>query len=190
MKNITEFRSKPDHSIIDKNIDGNIHYVDSYCAAFDNKMEYSVDYLTALFFSSVPGWVRMLLKLRDTLVAPFGLEVGMIPERETIDASVRYDIGGRAIYFSVIERTESEIVMAEDDKHLYFRTSVFIDRTSDRGRSNIYITTIVKFHNFWGRLYFLPVKPFHKLIVKTLLKNLCEGLKQGGAAADIGGNAV
>ena len=58
--------------------------------------------------------------------------------------------------------------MAENDKHLNFRTSVLIDRKEPL--SHIYLTTIVKFNNIWGRLYFIPVKPFHRIIIKTLLK--------------------
>ena len=77
----------------------------------------------------------------------------------------------RAILFSVIDRSETEIVMAEDDKHLYFRTSLFVEETSDQNRENVYLTTLVQFHNIWGKLYFSPVKPFHKLIMKALLTN-------------------
>ncbi|MDR1119950.1 MAG: DUF2867 domain-containing protein [Dysgonamonadaceae bacterium] len=29
----------------------------------------------------------------------------------------------------------------------------------------MYLTTIVRFHNVWGKIYFLPVKPFHRLIL-------------------------
>ncbi len=148
-----------------------IHYIDSFRIEFENINNYSIDYLTALLFSSIPGWARMLLKLRDFLVMPFGLETGIIPEQDTLDTSLHYNIGDRAIVFSVIDRSESEIVMAENDKHLYFRTSLYVEKTSDQNLENAYLTTLVKFHNIWGKLYFAPVKPFHKLIMRTLLKN-------------------
>jgi len=44
--------------------------------------------------------------------------------------------------------------------------------------NNVYLTTIVKFHNIWGKLYFAPVKPFHKLIIKTLLENFSNTLNK------------
>jgi hypothetical protein len=55
--------------------------------------------------------------------------------------------------------------MGEDDKHLNFRASIL----HDKAEGTIYLTTLVHFNNVWGRLYFLPVKPFHKIIMKTLL---------------------
>jgi hypothetical protein len=171
MKTTKRLYKKPDNSIIDRDMNDDIHYIDSFGIKFKNTNHLSVDYLTALLFSSIPGWVRMLLNLRDFLVKPFGLETGIIPEQETIDTALHYSIGDRAIFFSVIDRTEFEVVMAEDDKHLYFRTSLYVEKTSDQNLDNVYLTTLVSFHNIWGKLYFIPVKPFHKLIMRTLLKN-------------------
>ena len=56
--------------------------------------------------------------------------------------------------------------MGEDDKHLNFRTSIMIDKS----KSTISLITLVHFNNVWGKLYFLPVKPFHRLIIRSLLK--------------------
>jgi hypothetical protein len=171
MKTVKRFHKKPENSIIDRDMSGDSHYIDSFSVKCKNSNHYSIDYLTASLFSSIPVWVRMLLNLRDFLVKPFGLETGIIPEQETLDTSLHYNIGDRAIFFPVIDRSECEIVMAEDDKHLYFRTSLYFENTSDQNMDNVYLTTIVKFHNIWGKLYFAPVKPFHKLIIKTLLNN-------------------
>ena len=78
--------------------------------------------------------------------------------------------------FPVIDRSESEIVMAEDDKHLYFRSSLLIQDTSDRYLQAAYLTTIVQFHNIWGKIYFAIVRPFHRLIMKEMLANFVEAL--------------
>jgi hypothetical protein len=68
--------------------------------------------------------------------------------------------------FTVSARNGNEIVMEEDDKHLTFGTSVLIDRE----QSEIYLTTVVKYHNWGGRLYFIPVKPVHRMLVKSQIK--------------------
>jgi hypothetical protein len=170
MKSVEHYNHKPDNSIIDRDIDEIIHYLDSFSIQFRNPARYSVDYLTTLLFSSVPGWVKALLNLRDFLVRPFGLKTGLIPEQESIDLSIYYNIGDRAIFFPVIDRSESEIVMAENDRHLYFRTSLFFEKTSVEGLEKVYLTTLVKYHNMSGKLYFMPVKPFHRLIMRSLLK--------------------
>ena len=169
--NVKQFREKPDNSIIGRGLDAEIHYIDSFSIKFMNRNQYSIDYLTALLFSSIPAWVRILLNLRSILVKPFGLDTGTLPAQHSFDVSLRYHIGDTAVFFPVVDRSESEIVMAKNDKHLYFRTSLYVEKTSDQHLLDAYLTTLVKFHNIGGRLYFAPVKPFHKLIMRTLLKN-------------------
>jgi hypothetical protein len=121
--------------------------------------------------------VTLLLTVRDFLVKPFALHSGMIPKQEERDESIHYDCGDRAIYFLVTDRSDVEIVMAEDDKHLYFKTSVLLQKDANPQFESLFVTTIVQFHNIWGRVYFAPIKPFHQLIIKRLLVNFKKALK-------------
>ncbi len=166
----------PYKSIILRNVNGKIHYSDSFCIGFKNSNNYSADYLTALLFTSIPSWVRILLKLRDIIVKPFGLATGPFPEQSALNLSLKYKIGDRAIFFPVVDHSSSEIVMAEDDKHLYFKTSLYIEKSLIGNSDTAYLTTLVQFHNIWGRIYFAPVKPFHKLIMRSLLVNFAKKL--------------
>jgi hypothetical protein len=109
--------------------------------------------ITAQMFK-FPKWVNGLMRIRDAIAGIFGLKTSK-------DISA-----GKTTIFPIIEQRENEIVMGEKDKHLDARLSILIDRDN----SFIYLTTIVHFNNFFGRLYFLPVKPFHKIIVKSILK--------------------
>jgi len=166
---IKKYDTLPDSSIISRELTGSIHYLDSYRTEINNEDNRSIDFLTALLFTSIPKWVRHLLSLRDFLVRPFGLQTGQIPEPTSLDKSLRYKPGDKAIFFRIIERSESEVVMAEDDKHLYFRTSLLAQNIPGSSRRSLFLTTIVQFHNVWGRIYFAPVKPFHKLIMRRML---------------------
>ncbi len=176
MKKVQKINNIPDKSIIQSNFNGAINYSDSFCIKISNSKNYSIDYLTALLFTSIPRWVQLLLKLRDILVKPFGLATGMFPEQETLNSSLKYKIGDRAIFFTVVDRSSSEIVMAEDDRHLYFKTSLYIEKSIKDHSDTAYLTTLVQFHNFFGRLYFAPVKPFHKIIMRRLLINFSKKL--------------
>jgi len=60
--------------------------------------------------------------------------------------------------------------MAENDKHLNFKTSVLAS-VNETGM-DLYFTTIVHFNNIWGRLYFIPVKPFHRLILISSINRI------------------
>ena len=67
------------------------------------------------------------------------------------------------------------MILGEDDKHLNFRVSLFIDhRNDEEANKKLIISTTIKFNNWFGRLYFLPVRPFHKLIVVAMLKKIIQ----------------
>ena len=138
----------PKESLILKDI-GAVDYCDSYMVK--SLTTDSIDEIKNKIFT-LPNWIDMLLEFRHSFIAkPFGLKTG--------DAAV-----------PEIDRNENEIVLGDDDKHLYFRLSVMKKNTGQE--IEVYLTTVVKFHNIWGRLYFLPVKPFHKQVVKALLKKV------------------
>jgi len=139
-----------------------IDYVDCYSATIHNSE--TVDQWVSRLFAS-PSWVSKLLDFRDALVRRFGLKT---QDKATINISDHYAPGERAVLFTVIARSENEIVMGEQDKHLNFRVSVLV--SEQQGRRVVHLTTIVHYNNIWGRLYFLPVKPFHQVIVAASVR--------------------
>lgn len=159
MQHIINNNKIPESSIILKNF-GKVNYCDSYQVLKDT--EDSIDKITTIFFC-VPKWVDFWLRFRNLIVGVFGLK----NEYEKCVADY-YPIGSKAVMFTVIDRNDNEIVMAENDKHLNFRLSVQFESTETQTFINI--NTIVKFNNLFGKLYFLLVKPFHKIIIKRLLK--------------------
>ena len=163
MKTITALNKIPEASIIASGF-GQISYFDSYRIV--SPTTDSVDKITTAIFDA-PQWVNLLMVMRNAAVRIFGIKAGgnEQPEKKTY-----YPVGSKVMYFRVIDRNENEIVLGENDKHLNFRVSVLVDRAA----SIIDLTTIVHFNNIWGKAYFLPVKPFHKLIVRSLLKRRLE----------------
>jgi hypothetical protein len=62
---------------------------------------------------------------------------------------------------------------------LDFRISLFLEPIEgDVFKKIITISTTVIFHNKFGKIYFLPVKPFHKRIVPVMLKGIIKHLEQ------------
>jgi hypothetical protein len=164
MKNVIRTNKIPENSMILKDF-GETHYCDSY--SIRTQTNDNIDKITTNIFKT-PKWADILMVIRNTVVKIVGIKGGGYKKDTYV--SDFYPIGSRAVYFTVIDRNENEIVMAENDKHLNFRVSVMINREGNN--VIIYLTTIVKYNNFLGRLYFLPVKPFHKLIIISLLKRL------------------
>lgn len=130
------------------------------------KME-SLDKITTQIFQT-PRWADMLMRIRNAFARLIGLDTGGY-KRDTY-VSDYYPIGSRAVYFTVIDRNDNEILMAENDKHLNFRVSVL--KIQEEAITYIYLSTVVKFNNSLGRLYFFFVKPFHRIIIISLLKRL------------------
>lgn len=161
MSYVTKMDHIPGNSLVLMNF-GKIDYYDAY--QISKKTNDTIDKITTKIFK-MPVWVQFLLKVRDSIVGIFGLRTGDMKDPNT---EVFYPIGSKAVYFTVLDRNDNEIVMAETDKHLNFRVSVLIERNDTI--SKIYLTTAVKFNNIWGRLYFWPVKPFHRLIIRSILK--------------------
>ena len=81
--------------------------------------------------------------------------------------------GERLGMFKLYGKTENELILGEEDKHLKFRVSILTDdEIAHKNRQYLMITTAVEFTNLFGRIYFFPVKPFHQLIVRTTLKRM------------------
>jgi hypothetical protein len=167
MEPITKQFSAPAVSII---LNGLVKY--DYCDSFSVPMlsNEGVDSITTKIFR-IPDWVNILMKIRNTIVGVFGLKTG---NKKNLNEAAFYPVGSRAVYFTVIDRNDNEIVMSENDKHLVFRTSVMINKTGNN--SLVHLTTVVRYNNFWGRFYFFFVKPFHQLIMRAILKRLNNNL--------------
>jgi len=177
---INKYIKQPNNSIILKNWIGDIHYIDSYQFDILKPKNLSIDDLAYMILSSdSPKWEKALSHLRDSIVGLFGLKTGMISEsQKTHSALTQYKPGDKIVFFPVIDRSESEIVMALNDKHLGFRVSLLMQNVQSSDLYSVYMTTIVQFHNIWGRIYFFPVKPFHKIIVKQSLKRFLKQHKE------------
>ena len=121
---------------------------------------------------------RFLLRVRDALVGVWGLKTA----GRALSAG-RDD--GRIGIFRVYGRSRSEILLGEDDKHLDFRVAVLCSpapllNASDSGRQ-LTLATVIRYHNVFGRLYFLVVAPFHRRLVQSALRR---AVRVGWPAAD------
>jgi hypothetical protein len=108
-----------------------------------------------------PRWIDLLLTLRNVLAAPLGLKTGT---PSAIAASDRIGI------FPVVSQTPDRLVAGFDDKHLDFRLVVDVARAG-RGR-RVTATTLVLTHNLLGRSYLAVILPFHRLVVRSLLRQV------------------
>lgn len=146
-------------------------YLDSYSAILSTT-DLTIEQVGKSFFTSDPEWVGWLFALRNSVVSLLGLKTSGAGEQDALLQGFKCEVGERVGLFKVFAKNENEIILGEDDKHLDFRVSLFLDKQNQI----LIVSTVVKIHNWLGRLYFLPVKPFHKLIVPTMVKGMVKQL--------------
>ncbi len=133
-------------------------WADSYCVRLDRNDLVPMDVASELI-GRAPRWVGALLKIRNRIVGAFGLKSA------ELELTGQDKIGG----FPVIDHDGERVLLGFDDKHLDFRIIVSVE-PQGASHQHVSLTTLVKRHNLFGRIYILMVTPFHKLIVKTFLK--------------------
>lgn len=141
-----------------------IDYSDCFRTTLPGTEPIRPEKLMAAFWTTMPGWLALLFKIRNLLVKPFGLKTGADGNREKLKEALEtgHDYG----FMSVVGNTDDEMVISLEDKHLAAFFSVYIeDRT-------VYLTTLVRYHNKLGRIYFALIRPFHTIVVKSLFRQV------------------
>ena len=105
-------------------------------------------------------WIDALLVLRNIIVAPFGL-------KDDAHKDPSLDVIG---IFPVVSETPDRLVAGFDDKHLDFR--VVVDVSGAKPGRSVTATTLVMTHNLLGRAYLAIILPFHKIVVKSMLRRV------------------
>lgn len=139
---------------------------DAYVVTLPIGNDTSPEQLARILFARQPRWATVLMKVRDTLVAGFGLKT--TSQLLAADAAGKTD---RVGFFKIYSATEDEIVLGEDDKHLDFRISLLCDRAAgpDAAR-HVVVSTVVHCHNRLGRTYIALIAPFHRRIVQASMR--------------------
>ena len=133
----------PDHSLLHRYITPG-DFTDCYAAKATVSVRDAAHSATQF-----PYWSKGLLKLRNLIVAPFGLATSGTHDGEMFGI------------FPLLEETEDEMILGFDDSHLDFRISVM------SGGQTITMSTWVKTHHLGGKIYLNAIMPFHKLIVRN-----------------------
>ncbi|MGV8830141.1 MAG: DUF2867 domain-containing protein [Breznakibacter sp.] len=166
----------PDCSIL-KNEEKSFHYIDSF-QSHGFTIKNDVVSVGRLFLSCGPRWADHLMVIRDKIVGVFGLKTSKQLTAEARDSdNYKFQVGEQLGIFKLYAKTDNELILGDDDKHLIFRVSLLLDSQSDNMKKRIIITTMVEYKNVFGRIYFFPVKPIHQLIVKGTLREIIRKLE-------------
>ncbi len=164
----------PKGSLIEKAFH-RIDYADAYACTFRSNKNITVNDTVLAFFQSGPKWVDALFTLRNSIVKLFGLKTSANNNRSELLKNFKVEPGNGIGLFKVFAKTDSEALLGEDDSHLNFRISFHLENRNDNFY-NFTLSTAVLMNSWFGKVYFLPVRPFHRFIVPTMMKGIVDRL--------------
>ena len=136
-----------------------VDYSDAYKVRLKN-LELSIEEIYNNVFSYVPSWIMRLMVFRNKIVSIFGLKTDtVLNDKKSLKVGERFGI------FKIYSIEENEIIAGDDDKHLDFRVSVL------KKDEELIVSTLVHYNNIFGKVYMTLIKPFHKLVIKVMIKN-------------------
>lgn len=141
-------------------------FSDSFCVGL-NRPDLAIQQVYLAVFAHYPWWAKLLLLLRTRIVSLFGIGGPTARQMNHLEIKVSYGIGEKIALFSLYAQDEDELIAGGNDKHLDFRVSVL--RLRENGAARVVVTTVVRTHNLFGRVYLAIITPFHKFGVKHLL---------------------
>jgi hypothetical protein len=139
-------------------------YSDVYACEVNFEKEIIPDDLMVNFWTDFPSWINGLFKLRNFLVKIAGLKTTY--DDKEFEKCLR--TGKTFDFISFPAKRDNETVLLLSDKHLNAYISIHVE--SGKKHTTISAITLVHYHNLLGRVYFFIIRPFHGLIVKTMLK--------------------
>lgn len=153
------------------------NYTDCFEGVISTNHNPDITEITKLFLSSGPKWADNLMAIRDKVAGLFGLKTSdQLTNQQQILDNTKFEPGEQLGIFKLQSISTNEVILGEEDKHLNFKVSILIEHTNAFNKKKISISTAVKFNNLFGRIYFLPVKPIHRLIVKATIKDMIRKL--------------
>ncbi|MGC1330739.1 DUF2867 domain-containing protein [Pseudomonas sp.] len=123
--------------------------------------------------AATPPWLDNLMKLRNSLVQVAGLkDLGSLARIDLARPDEDYRPGDRTGIFTLQSNAADEVLVADQDKHL----DVFLALTrlpvAADGTRTVVLSTVVRTHNWLGKVYMLPVAPFHRRIAPMTLRGI------------------
>ncbi|MFN6945648.1 MAG: DUF2867 domain-containing protein [Cytophagaceae bacterium] len=165
----------PVNSLIEKSF-SKIDYSDAFMCRFTSEKKIIVDDLVKAFAYSAPAWVEKLFSMRNRIVKLIGLKVPDEKKKEQDKENFTVEVGNSLGLFKILDKNLNEVIMGEDDKHLNFRISLFLE--NDYNNYSFTLSTTVQHNNWLGKLYFIPVRPFHKFIVPSMMKGIIKNINK------------
>lgn len=147
---------------------------DMHVKIFESDM--SLRQFLAAALAYMPGWMRMLYRVRKYFVMLMGGSQEGIPHKEHIvPAQVPFTPGGSAAIFTVICAEENRfwLAQAEDDMIIGY-LGVALEPLG-AGLHRFHFLSGARFLKRRARLYYAVITPFHHLVIQSMARHALQG---------------
>lgn len=159
----------PSHSRLFEYAQG-AYFADSFSREVANNSQTALDVYLEIA-KQTPAWVSVLMEMRNRIVSMLGLKhLGRFQDAASEANAENIKVSERIGIFTLLSKSDTEIVLEDSDSHLDVRVSFLLDVVGDK--VIVHATTVVHVHNLLGKVYMFVVTPIHKLIVPRSLKSL------------------
>lgn len=110
------------------------------------------------------------MAIRNWVVQFFGLKTSSSLSETSKEKREDLVVGGHIGFFKIVSLDDREVVVTANDRHLDSSFSLFIEGEGDKKK--IFMTSVVNTKEWFGDAYMFVITPFHRLIVRYLLKRL------------------
>lgn len=127
------------------------------------------EFITGMF-SYYPAWIKGLYAIRWGFVRLLGMKQETMPAPSLTPETIPFTKGEWATFFQVHDAEENNYWIATaSDKHL--DAYILIAReTLENGEIRFHVGTIVHYNNMAGPVYFNVIRPFHHIVVSSMMK--------------------
>jgi hypothetical protein len=118
-----------------------------------------------------PAWMRSLYAVRVVLARLLRLRMAGMPPADRIQPEdVSFTPGDPMAFFTVIRGEEHHyLLLGIKDNHLTAQLAFIVTDDSAPERE-FKVVTLVQFRRKAGRFYFAPIRPFHHLVLRTMIR--------------------
>jgi hypothetical protein len=118
-----------------------------------------------------PIWVKALYGIRWGFVRLLGMKQESIPKAPALrPEDIPFEAGKWATFFQVEAAEEEKFWIASaTDKHLSAYLLVAAERLNPK-QQRFHVGTIVHYHHWTGPVYFNVIRPFHHLVVSSMMR--------------------
>jgi Protein of unknown function (DUF2867) len=141
---------------------------------FDEKVieaDVSLREFIAGFLGYYPFWIKALYNIRAIFVRLLGMKQDNMTMPRLTPETIPFTAGEMATFFEVAEGTDESVWIAKAiDEHLTAYVIIAVDPLRN-GLNRFYVGTIVHYHKWTGPVYFNIIRPFHHIVVQSMMKS-------------------